>query len=83
MPGGSAALNDGEDRAFAAPRAGSCGRGGIGLGRGTKLLFRFAHPFCGKFKSRVTVVADVVETTLGFAGVDDVLGAALGTSNDK
>ena len=62
---------------FAAARAGDCGIRRIGLGWQSEIFLDLAHALALQFKGRVTLVADVVETALGLAGIDHVGRAAL------
>ena len=72
------AIGDGKYFSFATARArGSC-VGGVRVRRHRKVFLHFTHLGGFEFEGRIAVVADMVEAAGGVAGVDDILGPALG-----
>lgn len=75
------AVNNGKYLSF--PTARTWGRRirGLGVGGDGKGFLQLTH-FAGfEFESRIAVVADVIETTRGLAGVNDILGPTLWAGN--
>ena len=75
------AIDDGKYFSFATARARGGRTRGLGVGRHRKGFMQFTHLGGFEFEGRIAVVADVVETARGLAGVKDILGPTLGACN--
>ena len=78
------AVSDGEQPGLAAAGAGGGRAGRVGVRwKRTDPAREFPGLGGNRLKRRIALAADVVEATVGFAGVDDVVRATLGTSDSE
>jgi hypothetical protein len=67
------AIGEGKYSSFATARARGGGARRLGIGRRHKGFLQFAQLDSFEFEGRIAVVADVVKTAGGLAGIDDIL----------
>ena len=72
------AIDDGKYFSFATARARGSGARGVRVRRHLKVFLYLAQLGGFELEGRNAVIADVVEAACGLAGVNDILGPALG-----